>query len=1209
METAHTKGEPQPPASFLSGGGEMGARMRAFDWSKTPLGPVETWPQSLRSSVSMLLPSKAQIVLFWGVELVALYNDAYREIFGSKHPWALARACRECWGDIWDALGPLLARVVDTGEAFWADDLAFFIQRHGYIEETYFDVSYDPVRDESGRVGGVFCIVNETTGRVLSERRLQTLRDLAARSADARDDDEACRLASETLTANPYDIPFALIYLLDETEERARLAGLSGIAADTPASPRQVTLSPSDEAPGGWPFTEVMTDGRSRVVADFSERFGSTAVQLPGGPWPQSPTHAVMLPLARPGQELLSSSPVGFLIVGVSPRLAIDDDYRGFFALVAGQVATAIANARVREEERKRAEALAELDRAKTAFFSNISHEFRTPLTLMLGPMEDLLAKPAGALPPEDREQLEVMHRNSLRLLKLVNSLLDFSRIEAGRIQAVYEPTDLSKFTAELSSVFRSAVERAGMRLVVDCPPLPEPIYVDREMWEKIVLNLLSNALKFTFEGSIEVRLRIANFGSLTEEQQISESGDANQSASRNLRCAILTVRDTGSGITEAELPHLFERFHRIRGAKARTHEGSGIGLALIRELARLHGGAVSVESEVGKGTTFSVSIPTGSAHLPADRVSIERTLSSTIPAAASYVEEALRWVPSDLKAEGQMSETGSPDRDHALTADFSARILLADDNADMRDYVERILGSHWTVEAVSDGRVALESALERVPDLVLTDIMMPGLDGFELLRKLRDDPRTREVPVILLSARAGEESRVEGLEAGADDYLTKPFSARELVACVGANLKMARIRRDAEAEHEQLLNAERVAREAASAASRAKDEFLATVSHELRSPLNAMLGWARLLSSGTLNDETAARGVRAIEQNAKAQAQLIEDLLDLSRITSGKFHLRNEPTEVVRVIETAIDSLRPTAEAKGVRLQVTLDPDAGPVLGDAQRLQQVVWNLLSNAVKFTPSGGSVQVRLRRRDVRLEIEVSDTGQGIAPEFLPYVFDRFRQADGSSTRKHGGLGLGLAIVRHITELHGGSVSADSRGKGQGATFTVSLPVMTSHKKEAHDGMLESGTDDDLALNLRACASLKEVRVLVVDDDPETLLLLSTVLGQFGAQVKTASSADEGFREVQGWRPNLIVSDIGMPGENGYQFMQRVRAWAREEAIWIPAVALTAYARTEDRMKALSSGYQIHLPKPVEPAELIAVIVSLRERAANPWNAVP
>lgn len=414
---------------------------------------------------------------------------------------------------------------------------------------------------------------------------------------------------------------------------------------------------------------------------------------------------------------------------------------------------------------------------------------------------------------------------------------------------------------------------------------------------------------------------------------------------------------------------------------------------------------------------------------------------------------------------------------------------------------------------------------------------------------------------------------------------------------------------KEAEAELEKLLTAERVARETADAASRAKDEFLATVSHELRSPLNAMLGWARLLSGGKLSDETAARGLKAIEQNAKAQAQLIEDLLDVSRIISGKFRLNNEPIQVVKVVEAAIDSVRPTAEVKGVQLQVVLDPDVGPVSGDAGRLQQVVWNLLSNALKFTPRAGRVQVRLLRVNSNIEIEVSDTGQGIAPEFLPYVFERFRQADGSSTRSHGGLGLGLAIVRHIIELHGGSVTADSPGKGQGATFTVRLPLMVTHSKTSGEERVHPRVDGEGSLGFKPSLSLEGVKVLVVDDEPEALLLLSTVLTQCGAYVKTASSAEEGFREVQMWRPNVIVSDIGMPEEDGYSFIKRVKTWMRETGTWIPAVALTAFARAEDRMKALASGYQIHVPKPVEPAELITVLVSLVDRPTTPWTSNP
>jgi PAS domain S-box-containing protein len=403
-----------------------------------------------------------------------------------------------------------------------------------------------------------------------------------------------------------------------------------------------------------------------------------------------------------------------------------------------------------------------------------------------------------------------------------------------------------------------------------------------------------------------------------------------------------------------------------------------------------------------------------------------------------------------------------------------------------------------------------------------------------------------------------------------------------------------------AQAEREQLLASEQEARRQSEAANRMKDEFLATVSHELRTPLNAMLGWSRLLSGGSLDHETAARGLKSIEQNAKAQSQLIEDLLDVSRIISGKFRLKAQPLEIALVIEAAIDSVRPTADAKGVRLQVVLDPDAGPVSGDAGRLQQVVWNLLANAIKFTPKEGRVQVRLTQINSHIELEVSDTGQGIACEFLPYVFDRFRQADGSISRPHGGLGLGLAIVRHIVELHGGSVIADSPGKDQGATFTIRLPLMVAHTKARSEGRAHPRVDDEVALHFQSSRTLDGVKILIVEDEPESLLLLSTMLTQSGAYIKTASSAEEGLAKVKEWRPDIIVSDIGLPGEDGYSFMKRVKTWTRQAGVWIPAVALTAYARTEDRMKALASGYQIHVPKPVEPAELITVLVSLVER---------
>ena len=432
-------------------------------------------------------------------------------------------------------------------------------------------------------------------------------------------------------------------------------------------------------------------------------------------------------------------------------------------------------------------ERLKELDRLKTQFFANISHEFRTPLTLMMGPLEDAIAQSEGLSAP-GRERLELAHRNSLRLLKLVNTLLDFSRIEAGRIQASYEPIDLALLTVELASVFRSAIERAGMRLVIDCPPLPEQVYVDRDMWEKIVLNLLSNAFKFTFEGEIEVSLRLIN--SLAE----------------------MTVRDTGTGIPADEIPRLFERFHRARGARGRSYEGSGIGLALVQELVKLHGGSVRVESEVDRGTSFIVTIPFGKNHLPADRIGGPRPVASTEVRGKAYVQEALRWLPNlnDLTdGDAQVAPpSASESRPYSIpNPEQRSRILLADDNIDMREYVQRLLLEQYEVVAVADGESALESARQVRPDLILTDIMMPRLDGFGLLRTLRADPELNDIPVILLSARAGEESRVDGLDAGADDYLVKPFSARELLARVRSHLAIEKIRREG-AERERELRA-----------------------------------------------------------------------------------------------------------------------------------------------------------------------------------------------------------------------------------------------------------------------------------------------------------------------------------------------------------------------------------------------------------------
>jgi PAS domain S-box-containing protein len=404
--------------------------------------------------------------------------------------------------------------------------------------------------------------------------------------------------------------------------------------------------------------------------------------------------------------------------------------------------------------------------------------------------------------------------------------------------------------------------------------------------------------------------------------------------------------------------------------------------------------------------------------------------------------------------------------------------------------------------------------------------------------------------------------------------------------------------RRWAEKERAELLASERAAREQAETANRAKDEFLATISHELRTPLNSIVGWAELLRKGALDEATLARAVDTISRNARSQAQLIEDLLDVSRIISGKMRLDVRRVDLAPIVEAAIDAVRPAADAKEVRIETTLDPRVGFLAGDSERLQQIAWNLLSNAVKFTPKGGRVQVSLMRVNSHVELTVADSGEGIAPELLPHVFDRFQQADTTPARRSGGLGLGLAIVRHLAEMHGGSVRVTSEGPGKGSVFTVTLPVVAV--ASAHD----PGDATHPAVDVRHLAalppSLAGVRVLVVDDDRDARDLLAVVLAEREAEVRTASSAAEGLAELRGWRPDVLVSDIGMPVEDGYVFIARVRDLPAEQGGNVPAVALTAYARAEDRLRVLEAGYQMHLPKPVEPSELVTVLASLTGR---------
>jgi signal transduction histidine kinase len=696
---------------------------------------------------------------------------------------------------------------------------------------------------------------------------------------------------------------------------------------------------------------------------------------------------------------------LAILVAGVSSRLPLDEAYGAFYDLLAGTITSSVNNARAYEEERKRAAALAEIDRVKTAFFSNVSHEFRTPLTLMLGPLEDELAETTS--PPRTRERIEMAHRNALRLLKLVNTLLDFSRIESERSQARFEATDLASYTTELASVFRSAIERAGLSLSVDCPPLPEPVYVDREMWEKIVLNLLSNAVKHTFDGGITVTLKWC--GDVVE----------------------LAVSDSGVGISPAELPRVFERFHRVKGARSRSFEGTGIGLALVQEMVHTHGGTVRVESQEGEGTTFFVIIKAGSAHLLPEHIGPQRPLTATATNAAAYQQEAMLWVSDDNATPIQQLALAHPNSDAGggLVAQVRStprsRILWADDNADMRDYVRRLLADRYEVTAVPDGAAALAAALANPPDLVLTDVMMPGLDGFGLLRELRANQSTHTLPVILLSARAGEECAVEGLEAGADDYLVKPFSARELLARVRTHLELAKVRRAWALELE--------------AANKDLEAFSSSVSHDLRGPLRSIDGFSHILMedySAELPEE-AKHLLAMVRSSAQQMNQLIDDLLCFSRL--GRQRLSKKRIKLAGLVHRVLEELQREQSARKITIEVSDLPDC---LADESLLKQVFVNLLSNAFKYTnrKENASVEVGCRQQNGESIYFVRDNGAGFDAQHahkLFGVFQRFHRTD-----EFEGTGVGLSIAHRIIQRHGGRIWAEAE-VDKGAVFYFTL----------------------------------------------------------------------------------------------------------------------------------------------------------------------
>jgi signal transduction histidine kinase len=1100
---------------IFPGDSELAGRMRAFDWKATEVGEPEYWPINLRVALQICLASRFPMNVWWGPKLTLFYNDAYISFLGSqKHPAVLGRSGREAWSEIWPTIGPMIETVMATGVASWSEDILMFFEREVPKEEVYVTFSFSPIYGEGPHVEGLFCACTETTAKLIGNRRSEMIRQLAVRASEHQTSEAACRKAAEILGEDPNDVPFAAIYVADRTGTQATLCATTRVIEEhglPPGVSRGENGSP-------WSFGSVLRNERAEEI-DLS----TMSRELKAGPWPEPIRRALVLPI--PG----TSHVAGLLVIGASPRRPFDDSYRSFFELIAVHIGTAVAEAEAYEAERLRAAKLAELDRAKTLFFSNVSHEFRTPLTLMLGPLEDARQALTADRGADVDEHLDTVHRNALRLHRLVNALLDFAQSEEGRAQASFEPIDLAACTADLALLFRAAIERAGLQFVVRCDPLPDKVYVDREMWEKVVLNLLSNAFKFTFEGSIEVSL--------------SAGADGVE----------LRVKDTGIGISADELPRVFERFHRIEGVRGRTQEGSGIGLALVHDLIKMHGGSMRAESTLGAGTTFIVSLRFGSEHLPQDRIGAARTEDSTATRASIFVDEALRWLPTSTAAP-LPSPSSNP----------SVRVLVADDNADMRDYLARILGQKWAVELAADSREALGMLRTSRFDLLVTDVMMPAVDGFALLREVRSDPCLRDLPVIVLSARAGDEARIDGLEIGADDYVVKPFSARELAARV-----------------DTLLTSRRQAAESA----RVKDEFIAMLGHELRNPLSPIVTAVQLLR---MRGEQS-RELAVIERQSNHLVRLVDDLLDISRITRGKIELRKQRLELANIVVRGVEMASPLLEQRWQRLEVDVSADELTVEGDPERLAQVVSNLLTNASKYSEPHTTIRIDAGRKGPAIELRVKDEGIGIPRGMLDRVFDMFVQQPQASDRSKGGLGLGLAIVRSLVTLHGGHVWATSPGVGKGSEFVIELPAADPGLRPA----AEARPAEQLPIASRATEEGR--RILVVDDNEDAVDTLAMVLSQLGYRVATARDGPSAIETARRFHPEVCLLDIGLPVMDGYELAERLRT-LESSSRGMRLIAVTGYGTDADRRRSEAAGFCAHMVKPVSFDELMRIVAN-------------
>ena len=798
-----------------------------------------------------------------------------------------------------------------------------------------------------------------------------------------------------------------------------------------------------------------------------------------------------------------------------------------------------------------------QLDQLKTNFFANVSHELRTPLALIFAPIERLLQ----TAPDEAAQrELTVVRRNALLLHKHVNDLLDVSKLEVGKMELHYSRLDLAALARAMAGVFESVAAERGIRVVLQTPD-EAVAEVDGDKVERVLMNLLSNAFKYSPDGGL---VRVA----------MIEEGDQ----------LTLTIEDAGPGVPPDLRASIFDRYQQGDAETQRRFGGTGLGLSIVKEFVHLHGGSIEVGESAAGGALFRVRLPRrapeGVEVLTSPWTGSDAALQRLTKAPAT-----VRVAPAEAPA--QTAEAGRPD------------VLVVEDNRDMRDFICRVLEPDVQTRPAENGRAALAAIHERMPDLVLADMMMPEMTGEELVAALRKDERLRDLPVILLTAKADEELKLNLLAEGAQDYVMKPFSIDELRARVRNQLqtKLTRdaLRRALDSRSEDLaamvgeLAAVKVAAETANAA---KDDFLAVLSHELRTPLTPALAAVSSLQSTPPTDPTELRdSLAVIRRNIELEARLVDDLLDITRITRGKLRIQSAPVDVHAILRDALAAAAPALSGKNIATVLDLPSGAAFVSGDAARLTQVFSNLLANSVKFTPAGGQVTIRSAPNGERVNIEITDTGIGIAPHVMSRIFDPFRQGDAGMTRRFGGLGLGLSVAKSLVEAHGGTITVRSAGHDQGTTFTVEFPALAAGSRPA-GGTQPSSSE-------AAAAADRSLRVLLVEDHEDTRIVLQRLISRAGHTVTTACTVADAREAIARDGFDLLLSDLGLPDGSGLEVIAALR-----EKSDIPAVAMSGYGMEADLARTRAAGFIEHIIKPVDADALRALLTRFAAPPAPP-----